>query len=149
MNQDTIEKKATDYGYPDLAQYEEAAGNRLAGIDGINGAIYQYGKSEWTETEGIEKGVPYLVRLKATDTEFASKAYVFWGAETGDVNGDGYVDARDATLVLAYYADRSADLEGNLTESQLERADFSFDRKVNGVDATMILSYYADNSAKE
>jgi len=57
---------------------------------------------------------------------------------TGDVNGDGKVDALDASLVLQYDAGLIT-----FTEEQIIRADVNGDGKVDVLDASLILQYDA------
>ena len=63
----------------------------------------------------------------------------------GDVNEDGYTDARDATIILNYYADISCDLDvstNKYLESIKKYGDVDEDGKISGIDATEILCYY-------
>ena len=81
-----------------------------------------------------------------------------------DTNGDGRVDARDASICLSYYADAStgvipaqytgqdawrywANLKNTEAGSQIINPDafpdFNEDGKCNAIDASAILSYYA------
>ena len=81
-----------------------------------------------------------------------------------DANGDGKIDARDASTVLSYYADAStgvipseytgqaawrywANLKNTEAGSQLINPDafpdFNEDGRVNAIDASALLSYYA------
>ena len=61
----------------------------------------------------------------------------------GDVNGDGTVDATDASFVLAAYASISSGQESPLYSYQESAADLNGDSIVDAVDASLILSYYA------
>ena len=68
----------------------------------------------------------------------------------GDVNEDGYIDARDATIVLCYYADiSSADAEGReltdfpFLEGVKKYGDVNEDGWINAMDSTWILNYYS------
>ena len=63
-------------------------------------------------------------------------------AKLGDVNSDGYVDAVDASSVLAEYAKRSTN-KGDYTEDQAKLADVDTNGIVDSVDASKILAYYA------
>lgn len=66
----------------------------------------------------------------------------------GDVNGDGYIDARDASLTLVLFCKMSTDQElTDKEKEQLKMADISGDGYVNSRDASLILSYYAGTSA--
>ena len=61
----------------------------------------------------------------------------------GDVNGDGIIDAVDASNVLRYYAIISTDQNGGFTDDQKAAADVNKDGEVNAVDSSNILAYYA------
>ena len=61
----------------------------------------------------------------------------------GDVDGDGRINAVDASSVLAYYARISTNKEGGYTEEQKLAADVDSDGRINAVDASNILAYYA------
>lgn len=72
---------------------------------------------------------------------------VHFGAYTkGDVNGDGFIDAVDATSVLVEYAGNSTGGSGTFTERQKLSADVNDDGFIDAVDATQILVYYAQLS---
>ncbi|MBR5682111.1 MAG: hypothetical protein IKW96_02345 [Ruminococcus sp.] len=64
----------------------------------------------------------------------------------GDVNADGYINAVDASKVLAYYARISTNQIGEYTEDQKLSADVNHDKMINAVDASNILAYYAYSS---
>jgi hypothetical protein len=63
--------------------------------------------------------------------------------ENGDVNGDGHINAVDASTVLAYYAMISTNKDGGFSNAQKAAADVNHDGLINAVDASCILSYYA------
>jgi len=63
--------------------------------------------------------------------------------DLGDSNGDGKVDAKDASLVLVSYAKASTGNGDGLTEQQRAAADVNGDGKVDAKDASTILAYYA------
>ncbi|MBO7474967.1 MAG: hypothetical protein J6U00_13400 [Ruminococcus sp.] len=65
----------------------------------------------------------------------------------GDVNGDGTVDATDASAVLAAYASISSGQDCPLYSYQESAADLNGDNLVDAIDASLILSYYACVSA--
>ena len=66
----------------------------------------------------------------------------------GDVNGDGMIDARDASKVLCIYTKMASNEELSENEKKyLDRADVNGNGKIDAIDATIILSYYADKSA--
>ena len=61
----------------------------------------------------------------------------------GDVNGDGNVDAVDASDVLAYYSKVSTRQDGGYGKNQQTAADVDKNSLIDSVDASEILSYYA------
>ena len=61
----------------------------------------------------------------------------------GDVNGDGIVDGKDASAVLASYARASA---GDEPTVDPVLSDFNFNGRTDAVDASAIISYYAKSS---
>ncbi len=63
--------------------------------------------------------------------------------EIGDMNGDGFVDASDASDVLGLYAQLSTDSSFSLTEKQLKYGDVDENGSVDASDASAILGYYA------
>ncbi len=67
----------------------------------------------------------------------------------GDVNFDGKIDARDASLVLSEYADTSAGLPPTFTPEQEEAADMNNDGLIDARDANAILAIYADGGVKD
>lgn len=67
----------------------------------------------------------------------------------GDINNDGILDAKDATMVLTDYAKRSADKDAILDKAQTIAADVNGNLIVDAVDATKILSYYAYTSTHD
>ncbi|WP_295079033.1 dockerin type I domain-containing protein [Ruminococcus sp.] len=69
--------------------------------------------------------------------------------ELGDIDGNGIIDAVDASSVLAYYARISTNQEEGYTESQKKAADVNNDGQVNAVDASNMLAYYAYASTAE
>lgn len=65
----------------------------------------------------------------------------------GDANLDNKVNGKDATLVLAEYANLSSGDEATFTEKQKSLADINHNGKTDAVDAAHILAYYADLSS--
>lgn len=63
-----------------------------------------------------------------------------------DVNFDGTIDGKDATLVLTEYAHTSVGEQSTFTLTQKYVADTNFDGAVTAVDASCILTTYAINS---
>lgn len=63
-----------------------------------------------------------------------------------DVNYDGVIDGRDASMVLSEYARVSVGKMPTFTHTQKYVADVDLDKEVTAIDASMILSTYAINS---
>lgn len=61
----------------------------------------------------------------------------------GDINGDGLIDASDASEVLLEYAKTATGAEPSLSKYV---ADVNGDGRVDSSDATLILAYYAENA---
>lgn len=98
----------------------------------FNGTIYGYENS--TTQKYAEKYNRNFVSLGQVPEKKVS---------LGDVNGDGLVDATDATSVLVEYAGLSTGNQSTFTESVKQSADVNKDNMINAVDATVILQYYA------
>lgn len=64
----------------------------------------------------------------------------------GDVNGNGIVDATDASLVLAEYSLLSTGDDSAFNSRQNLQADVNHDDIINANDASKILEYYSKNS---
>ncbi|MDE7363794.1 MAG: hypothetical protein K2N27_02730, partial [Ruminococcus sp.] len=64
----------------------------------------------------------------------------------GDVDGDGIIDANDASIILAEYTLLSTGDSGTFTEDMKKSADINKDGQVDSVDSSLILSYYAYTS---
>ena len=73
-----------------------------------------------------------------TTTKPAEPKYIL-----GDVDGNGAINAVDASIVLQYYANTSIKKDGGLTKEQVTASDVNKDGKADAVDASIILSYYA------
>ena len=118
----------------------------------INSRKDEAGKLQMTYlfTKGIYNGYIKILGEKKTTTTVTSavtsttvKPVPTPGYSTGDANGDGKIDANDATLVLVNYSLLSTGEKMQLTESQQKAADVNGDGKIDASDATMILQYYS------
>jgi hypothetical protein len=87
-------------------------------------------------TAGSETLIPETTIAEIVEETTAGKEL-----SLGDVNGDGYVNAIDASYVLSAYAAYSTD-KNILTDAQKKAADINEDGSINSVDASAILSYY-------
>lgn len=61
----------------------------------------------------------------------------------GDVNTDGAVDSRDASLILSEYANTSTGRPVSFSYYQTLVGDYNCDGRINSVDASKVLSQYA------
>ena len=61
----------------------------------------------------------------------------------GDVNEDGMIDAKDASLVLVEYSKASTGGNGEFTQAQKKASDVNSDGMTDAKDASLILSYYS------
>ena len=68
------------------------------------------------------------------------------GSSLGDVNQDGKVDAKDASLILMEYSKNSTDGKGDFTARQKKDGDVNFDGKIDAKDASTILQFYSYTS---
>lgn len=64
----------------------------------------------------------------------------------GDPNGDGKIDAKDASFCLAEYSLLSTGASSSLSEAEKNAADVNRDEKIDSKDASDILSYYGYQS---
>ena len=96
---------------------------------------------------------PRMSFAAAAAVAMSSAAFTAYGEASlfmiGDIDGDGVVDAADASAVLAAYACTSAGQDSPLYSYQTSAADLNGDSAVDAVDASLILSYYAWASATD
>lgn len=88
------------------------------------------------------------VRKDSAAEKYASETGFSYITE-GDVNGDGIVDAGDASDVLKAYADKSTGSAVSLDEEQAFAADMNGDGVTDASDASEILAEYAEQQTKE
>lgn len=83
----------------------------------------------------------------------AIAALFLWGTSgesaMGDVNGDGAVDAADASMVLSEYAKGSVQQDTEFSDEQKQKADVTGDGVMDAADASAIISYYAYSSTEK
>lgn len=92
--------------------------------------------------EGITEVIGYLNETTIPQTYEDSYYY-----KLGDLNKDGYIDSRDASIVLRISSKLAVNNE--LTDEEKEqstRADMNKDGYVNQKDASLILNYYSQRS---
>ena len=61
----------------------------------------------------------------------------------GDVDNNGHIDAKDASMILNEYNKTSVRIDSELDENQKLAADVNKDGKINAVDSTIVLNYYS------
>ena len=81
----------------------------------------------WVFTKGIEQGYIEITEAKPI---------------TGDLNGDGILDASDASILLMRYAQYSIGA-ATPTEEDLALSDINKDGMIDAIDASWLLAYYA------
>ena len=64
----------------------------------------------------------------------------------GDVNGDGNINAVDASAILSAYANIATSNPTGLSDEAMAAADVDGNSKLNAVDASNVLSFYAFQS---
>ena len=94
----------------------------------------------WAFTQGVEHG---YIRITNNDPTYILKNS---DSRLGDPNGDGVINAVDASTILTYYANISTNKAGGLDEAQKTAADVDKNGVINAVDASIVLSYYAYTS---
>lgn len=78
--------------------------------------------------------------VSSTTTEIISQPE---DIDLGDVNSDGKIDAKDASMILVEYAKMSTGGEEGLSEKQHKAANVNNDSKIDAKDASYILAYYS------
>jgi len=96
-------------------------------------------------TDGLLSGIPtgcgtlhFTVRVSnSVDSVTLEMSITVLAVQYGDVNGDGMVDLRDATLIMQYYTKLV-----DLSELAISVADVNGDGIIDLRDATLIMQYY-------
>lgn len=70
-------------------------------------------------------------------------SYAEESLSTGDINGDGLIDAADATLILAEYSALSTNGVSMFSDSQKVSADINKDGFTDACDSSLILAFYS------
>lgn len=60
-----------------------------------------------------------------------------------DINGDGYVNSVDVSMILAAYSKISTGQDTGLTDAQLKACDADMDGKITSADASLVADFYA------
>lgn len=99
-----------------------------------------------TTKSTTSKAATTTTTTKATTSKAATSATTATtkapttSSQTGDVNGDGTIDSKDASMILVDYANA---LLGKKSEIDAKLADINGDGAVDSKDATALLVYYA------
>lgn len=117
-----------DYNYSSLQQNDPRGSLKITATEPI--------MLKYDETELLWK----IYRDSDDDNDFESEV------QNGDINCDGHIDARDASLVLKAYSELSAD-ENAVAYVDKRYADYNSDGYIDARDASSLLAYYAEQSA--
>lgn len=79
-----------------------------------------------------------LISILAPVTSYAEENLL-----KGDINGDGFIDAVDASLILAEYAVLSTSGISTFSDSQKVSADINKDGLTDACDSSLILAFYS------
>lgn len=124
-----------DDDYPDAVFPQDNSGTDNNNNDNDNGNNYNNGNSNNGNNDNNGNNINNNGGNGNTNTEKA-----------GDVNGDGIIDAVDASVVLSEYASISVGNTSTFSALQRSLADMNGDGIIDAVDASIILSIYAKNS---
>ena len=97
----------------------------------FSGCIYGYSNST-AQRFAEEKNLAFISLGEAPIKEIA----------LGDSNGDGIINAVDASRILVLYAGLSSG-EAEATDKDFAACDINGDKLINAVDASLVLAYYA------
>lgn len=106
-------------------------------VTAIRGSIIS--ASAYTVTSDLN----YDGRLSTADVAAALSVVPDSGYRMGDVNGDGKVDASDASAVLAEYSRLSTAAEPTFSPEQAVVSDLNADGRTDSTDASRILGFYS------
>lgn len=98
----------------------------------FSGTIYGYTDST-AELYADEYGYKFQALDNKTEPTYS----------LGDLDGDGHINASDATIILVAYSALSTNEETGLTAQQLEFADVNKDGSIDASDASAVLVYYS------
>ena len=136
-----LESLAEDYGYSTdnyIGLVTQRHGITAEQAEKLIGMEYRPGRA-------IDSSKACYIRYPATDTAFASQSLYLPPREyePGDVNCDGYVDAVDASAILAHYAAVSTGKDGIIRNERQLLADIDGNGFIDAVDASTVLAIYA------
>ncbi|WP_196243299.1 lectin like domain-containing protein [Ruminococcus flavefaciens] len=141
-----MEGVGADFGY-DSWTFRDLLKKRYCSDPYAN--VEAYYSSDYLPVDEFYQKSVYIIRYAATDNSFASVGVEFIPCKKGDVNADMWIDALDASTVLAHYAEISVGENGVLNDYFAYIGDMNDDGKTNALDASMILAVYAENSVSD
>jgi hypothetical protein len=115
----------------------------------LSGLCFNGSETEISENAlyGMRSDLVLYGYLDSPVQSYASGKYEFIALDgnytLGDVNGDGAVNAIDASEVLTVYAAVATGNRNKFIEAQKVAADVNADGNIDALDASQILSYYA------
>lgn len=126
-------------------------------LGGSDGAFFMKGSDDFDELSSVVTHVPvyeYETIFSDYESEEFKKEYPLSPVKlefpvytTGDVDGNGMIDGRDASSVLTAYAIASVGKAYPFCKDQIYASDVTGDGVTDGKDASRILSFYAASSA--
>ena len=99
-----------------------------------------------TKDNSTTLGVTTAAPTSSSTSPVSTKPPVQHGSTLGDVDGNGSVDASDASLTLSEYAASSTGADPVLNDAQKKSADVNGDGKIDATDASTILQFYSYTS---
>lgn len=140
----TVTTQKTTVAAPAVPQLESAENDTIILVP-HEGMEYKIEGGQWTDSNifsGLDTGTTYVFyqRYKETDTAYASEAssasFTTLDVVCGDADGDGYIDAYDASLVMKYSVGAIGDDALNL-----RALDVDGDGYVDAYDASLIQKF--------
>lgn len=100
---------------------------------------------------GDDDSIPAIIDLKTMTFTDTNPKYVYYlekkeapAAKFGDIDGNGVINAVDASKILVKCAELSAPDAEDVTAEVIAKFDINGDGLITAVDASFVLAYYAD-----
>lgn len=155
---DIINLISVEYSVLPQEQWDHIENDLDLDNDGIAGTIIDEMALSFITGESLsqyEQDLYFLDLLEKKDLQTASEIEPFLAPlcenkDTGDVDLDGAITAKDASQVLTFFAESSADKEiSPVNEAKMKQlGDFNNDGMIDAKDASSILTTYAKNSVE-
>lgn len=110
---------------------------------------YSVNGSEYAPyTEPLKINGAMVISATVDNVSFTERSYISsdFIPESGDADGNGSIDAADASAVLEHYSDLSTGGNGTLKRAIIDCSDVNCDGFTDAVDASLILKIYAERS---